>query len=387
MRLFRRRDAKGRAHGSWIAQFFDVDGRRHERSTHAHDRQAAEAIAREWERAAADPAVAAAQAATLIDALEALVAQRYESSVAGKGSADTVDFYRRKAGHLVRILGADYRLAKLTAAEVDRYVSLRRGEDVTDHTILKELTTLRAALRLAKRHGRWLGQVADVMPVSFGSGYVPRTRWVSLAELRSLLAELPPDRAARVAFMVATSAEWGATMRALRADVSADLAQVLVRGTKRPSRWRQVPVVLAEGRNLLAYAMQHAEGTDGRLFTPWVNHGRDLKAACVRAGIAAVSPNDLRRTTAMWHRAGGAPLELIAPLMGHVDTTMVQRVYGKLDPALLAQRLTAALACSGFAARPWNRWHRVDTLDTPPKLKRLRFPGETKPFLGTGGRN
>ncbi len=38
MRLFRRRDAKGRAHGSWIAQFFDVDGRRHERSTHAHDR-------------------------------------------------------------------------------------------------------------------------------------------------------------------------------------------------------------------------------------------------------------------------------------------------------------------------------------------------------------
>ncbi len=99
------------------------------------------------------------------------------------------------------------------------------------------------ALREMDR-SRWRGQIADIVPVSFGSGYVRRKRWVTMSEVQRLLATLTPDRAAREAF------------------------------------------------------------------------------------------------------------ELIAPLMGHVDTTMVQRVYGKLDPALLAQRLALAMACSGYAADP-----------------------------------
>ena len=77
MRLFRRKDPRGQPTGPWYAQWFDADGRRHEKSTRAFDRKAAETIARTWERAGADPASAAASEATLIDTLTALVQTRH----------------------------------------------------------------------------------------------------------------------------------------------------------------------------------------------------------------------------------------------------------------------------------------------------------------------
>jgi hypothetical protein len=54
------------------------------------------------------------------------------------------------------------------------------------------------------------------------------------------------DRAARVAFIVATSASWKETLLALRQDVTPDLSMALIRGTKRQSRFRTVPIVSEE---------------------------------------------------------------------------------------------------------------------------------------------
>jgi len=58
---------------------------------------------------------------------------------------------------------------------------------------------------------------------------------------------------------------------------------------------------------------------------------RDLRAACTKLKIPRCSPNDLRRTCATWLRAAGTPPHLIAPLMGHADSRMVERVYGRLE--------------------------------------------------------
>ena len=51
--------------------------------------------------------------------------------------------------------------------------------------------------------------------------------------------------------MVATSAEWGAVIRTRREDVSEDLAFVRIRGTKRKTRDRIVPIVTKDQRTLL----------------------------------------------------------------------------------------------------------------------------------------
>ncbi len=343
MRIFKRGS-------TWYAWVYDRDGRRQQRTTRCHDRQAAEAVARQWERDSADPDHAAASRATLSDALKLLLNDREEKALAGRGASSTVRFYKEKAGVLTRILETDENgkyspllLGRLQAADVDRFISARRRERVSEHTISKELVTLRGALKLARRARIWFGDPAAFLPVGFAPEYKPVKRFLSRDELRALLGALTGDHAACVAFMVATSAEWGAVERARREDVTADSCFVHVRGTKRATRDRHVPIVSDDQRALLAYALEHAQGEEGLLFLPWQNVRRDLRAACERLGIPSCSPNDLRRTCAKWLRAAGVAPHLLAPLLGHADSRMAERVYGRLEPAELAILLGESL--------------------------------------------
>src|SRR5215468_10336116 len=48
--------------------------------------------------------------------------------------------------------------------------------------------------------------------------------------------------------------------------------------------------------------------------------------------IDVVNDNDLRRTCLSWLRASGVAPHLLAPVAGHVDSRMVERVYGRLQP-------------------------------------------------------
>jgi integrase len=360
MRLVRRGE-------TWFAWFYQ-DGKRVRRSTRCRDRRAAEAVAREFERAAADPLHPSRQTATVGDAVTLLLTHREGEAAAGRRSAATVRFYREKAGHWTRVLGADFRLSKLTAADVDGYVNARRAEGFAENTIAKELVAMRAALKLAKRAGKWFGDVAAIFPVAFAPEYEPRRRVLSAPELYRLLEQLEPDRAARVAFLVATGARLGESDRARREDVerhegeTCDFARL--RGTKTAAARRTVPVVTPLARQLLKYALDHAGGDGGLLFRPWPKLHRDVLRACRRAGckatgcgikpsrrggcrrpecvaaaIAPFTPNDLRRTCATWLREAGTPVELVAPVLGHVDVRMALRVYARLDANELGQRI------------------------------------------------
>jgi site-specific recombinase XerD len=274
MRLYKR----GR---TWWAVYYQ-DGERVRQSTRCHDRKAAEVIAKQWEQDAANPADAAARVASVSDALKLLLDNREELATAGRRSPDTVSFYRKKAGHLVRLFELDeqgqyvpFPLARLRAWEVDQYISKRRAEKAGENTIYKELVTLRSALKLAKRKGIWAGDVDAVCPVAFAPEYEPRTRFLSPEELRRLIAQLTADRAARVAFIVATSANLRESELATRADVTEGLGRVHLRGTKTRYRKRTVPIVSPAAQALLRYALEHAQG-QAALFTPWSNVRRLL---------------------------------------------------------------------------------------------------------------
>lgn len=356
MRVFKR----GKVYHCYV---YDQHGERHKRSTHCHDKEAAERVARQLERDFADPDHAAARKATITQALQLLLSTRAEQVRAGRRSEATVKFYQDKAGHWVRLLehnqAGEYRpflLARLRPHVIDDFISQRRCERVSDHTISKELVTLRAALKLAKRAGLWRGEIDALFPVAFAPDYRPRERWLPFPEAQRLLAQLQPDHAARVAFILATSAGASEADRAERGDIAGELSSVLVRGTKRETRWRTLPVFTDWQRGLLRHALDHAAGADGRLFAPWGNVRHDLEAACVRAKIARCSPNDLRRTFAHWMRQARVPLELLAPLMGHATTKMLEKVYGKLDHGelvgLLQGWLTGGSRPPDFTALP-----------------------------------
>lgn len=367
----------------WQCAFYDHEGQLLRKSTRCSDKKAAEAKAREWERDAADPDSARKKATSLKDVMEALVLLRQEQAKAGRKSQATVTFYQQKAGQWLRVLehAGDGRaprqpfpLSRLSAAVIDAYISTRREDGVTESTIAKELVCLRAALKLAKRRGLWAGDIEAVMPVGFSPEYKPKERFLTHEELQKLLGSLSPDRAARVAFIVATSACWGETERARREDISAAEgrpSEVFLRGTKRELRRRTVPIVLEFQRSLLQHALKYAAGEKGALFCGWQNVRRDLHAACERVRISPCSPNDLRRTFATWMRGEEVSLELISPVMGHVDTRMMERVYGRLTPAMLATRIQAAARKVGQAE---------DSVNSPSK------PVETMALGATGGR-
>jgi integrase len=365
----------------WWTRVYDAHGQAQRVSTHCTDKAAAAIVARRLEREAANPHHAAQAQARLTDALDAVIALKEEEVGASKRRPATLTFYRSKAGHLVRLL--DVPMRALTPAAVDAYVSQRRSEDARDTTIQKELVVLSQALQLAKRRGLWVGDLAAVMPPSLAGDYQPRDRWLRPWELRALLEQLTPDRAARVAFAVATSANWSETDAAQRGDVGATLVQV--RGHKRVTRMRQVPVVMPWQRDLLAFTAKHAAGVEGALFLPWQNVNRDLRAACARATeatghpVAPVSTNDLRRTFGMWGRLSGQPLEYLAPMMGHATTTMLQRVYGRLTADHLA---VLATECDAGVPERLDTVDRMDSAAGGANEKPPVFPGVSGVLLG-----
>lgn len=107
------------------------------------------------------------------------------------------------------------------------------------------------------------------------------------------------------------------------------------------ARDRTVPTVLRWQSQLLAFALAHADGADGMMFSRWTNVRRDLAAACARASIAPATPNDLRRTCCHYLAASGASERAAAALMGHASSQMVRRVYGRLGDEEVAQHLRA----------------------------------------------
>jgi integrase len=69
-----------------------------------------------------------------------------------------------------------------------------------------------------------------------------------------------------------------------------------------------------------------------RALRPWANVRRDLADACENAEIERCSPIDLRRTYASSQVEAGVPLFRSAQAMGHKDTRMLERVYGRQTP-------------------------------------------------------
>jgi len=59
-----------------------------------------------------------------------------------------------RPGHAIRVFGEDFRLAELTPAALDRYISQRRGEGAGDGTIHKEGWTEAPSRPCAESHDR-----------------------------------------------------------------------------------------------------------------------------------------------------------------------------------------------------------------------------------------
>ena len=248
---------------------------------------------------------------------------------------------------MIRLFPA--RLAEVDAGTCERFLERRLAEGAAQTTVKKELRALGAVLRHARRAGLYTQDPEAVLP-ELEDTYRPRERTLAPWELVVLCNALPPERAAHVVFIVATGARWGESVRARREDVAGPA--VHLRGTKTKRAARSVPTP-APLRQALAWALERAPG-DTVLFSAWTSVRRDLDVACRHAGIARVTPDDLRRTFASWLRQWGVTTDLIAVAMGHTTSRMVERVYGRIGSAdlgrLLDERTAGLYLAEGSAA-------------------------------------
>jgi integrase/recombinase XerD len=368
-----------------------VKGVRERRTTECTDRKAAELVIQRWEREDADPRHRAAYQTTLRSALDRLITDRETVRSRAKG---TVQMYVDKASHVARVLGAETALAEIGAAEVDRFIDTRLAEGAARSTIGKELTALRAALKIAKRRGEFDKDVTDVMPIGWSNDYTPRKTFLTPEQVGALFDQLAIDhstraridgvqqrlrlhRVAHVAFILATGVRWEESVRAERQDVDTDAWSVAVRGTKTDLSEATISVSPL-GRALLRLALDNAPGgRTGRLFAPWASVRRDLAIACDRAKIPRVTPNDLRRTCASWFVQRGGSLFAASKILRHADTRMVSKVYAQLAGSDLRATLEREVGTTPIAVPMVcpTLTHSTESMDTTDTLT-TRLLGE-----------
>lgn len=382
---------------------FDASGARWDESTKQTDPKAAKLAARDLERRyTADPDWKTRSKLTLVFAMS--LVRDYQR--ASKKAANTVRATEYHARHLIEILGADTPLASITLDDTTSYLAKRVKQGASRHTVAKELTALTQAMRRAEKRGLYRPAHSPVhyIPDELGKVYKPRDRWLPRSEYAQLMTALTPntptrdqrvpkasrqraereDRRDYVAAWVHLGARKTELFDVLPGDYDDERRELRVRGTKTEGAGRLISVnveiapVLRRRCDPSRYTAAHlarltqlvekkstedgltkAESLElGRLdkpFRAWTDGSctRDLAVACKRAGIAPVTPNDLRRTFCSWMCQAGVPERLCAEMMGHEDTTMVRAVYGHFDrqgQASAVAKLVAPLVLVSTAA-------------------------------------
>lgn len=327
MRLYQRRKASGAV--VWWASWTE-GGRTIRRSTRCTTRAAAELVTARWERERIDPVYAASNEATLNSEWVTFIAECRADRLA----EGTLLMYRQKAGNLMRLLGAETRLAALDAAMVGGYVNARREEGAVDSTIYKEWITLRGILSSARHRRRFALDPAVLKPPRLVPNYVPRERWLSREEAAKLLGKLSPSRREVVAFVISTGARRKEWNRAIAGDIDRKAWTVHLHGTKTDASDRTIPVPSHFRQYLTAIEPP---------FRSWGNARRDLAVACKALGMKPVTWNDLRRTFASQLVEDGVAPHIVAKLLGHKSTAMVDRVYNRARMLQLGEQMEAQI--------------------------------------------
>lgn len=215
------------------------------------------------------------------------------------------------------------------------YLDRRVRDKVSDGTIRREVSALRAALAWAQREA-WI----DTAPyVEMPPRPAPRDRWLTKEEVDRLIRSASsPHMRLFVALAYHTAARAGAILDLEwdRVDLERKLITYDRPGRQATKKRRAVvpinTVALAELQSARMVAVSdHVIEFRGK---PVASIKTGFRAACRRAGIAECSPHVLRHSSATHLVMAGIPMIEIARMLG--DTVaMVEQVYGKHSPDFL----------------------------------------------------
>jgi integrase len=300
-------------------------GKRVRVSTKCTDRKAALAAATELQRNSAEPGRVHGRE-TVADALLAFVEAPVDRA------PTTRIAYEQRAIGLARILGG-VRLSDLSRAHLERYVAERKAGP---RTMTSELGMLRSALRLAKQRGRPVPDL-DLLTIPVPGSIEPKTRWLTQAELDALYPCLPAARADWVRVAVWTGARREEVNGLDWSDVDLVEGTIRIRGTKGKRKGRNASDRTIPLMEPFAEWLKQQPRHSGPIVKRWTTPTVTLENSCKRAGIARCTVHDFRRTFASRLKQKGVDSMIVAKLLGHTTSRLVDTTYGHLDIASLRE--------------------------------------------------
>lgn len=320
----------GRFHVEWWAE-----GRSHRVPCGTTSRAEAEAFLAQFIAGASTPAAPAATTISVI--LDGYLADRKERVAAYDTLEAAVAALQRHLGgllpeHVTKEVARLYRRQRHAEGYQVGPPDARRTKPVKDGTVIRELVTLRAAIRWAVS-AKWIP--ADAEPyIETPSTPPPRDRWLTREEATALLGSCGLFHVrVFVALALYTLARSGAILD-LRWDRVDLVRRTIDYGQGHGNKRRVVAPINDPLLETLQVARELA-------VSDWVVEfaGRQVgsiktgfAAACKRAGLKGVTPHILRHTGATWMAQDGVPMRDIAGLLGHGNTSTTERVYAKHHP-------------------------------------------------------
>jgi integrase len=343
--------------GTWT-MFATIDGRRYKRT--GKDKTAVRAKVAEVRRQIAAGEYEAPTAKRDRQRVAGTtVAAAVEEWLAGDMPArelapSTADRHRYSGAHVVRLLGP-IRIVDLSVRDVEGAFVKLANEGQSRASIVKVATTLSLVLRSAVRRGDLTRNVVTdaVIPAS-----APRTaarRSLAPDDARKLLGALRREPnglayALGLRLGLRPGEAWALHWRDLEAG-TVNVTRGIQRSGGRSSISDDLKTAaskrtIALPPDLAAWVEEHRStqrleriaatgwvddrlvftGPTGNLVDPALARSR-LVDICHRAGVDPIRPNELRHSCASLLSDEGVPNELIADLLGHTTTRMVDQTY------------------------------------------------------------
>lgn len=280
-----------------------------------------------------------------IPALEAEIVQ-------GTRSVDLRPFVAQWAAHMTNKRKPKAETASKYRTQVSRLITGERpflAKDFTRQRLSAFLGSLEGVTQPNRYHAalsRFAGFLVEkgvlasnpLDTVERASESDPRVYELDHGEVARLLDALPEQDRPWHALMVATGAEWCAIRDAKVRDFDPDALTFRARGTKTKHRDRVVMVRKGQAVGILRGHYRRLNALpDAPLFPRLGGHRSALERfqrVVAALGFKKMRIHDWRHVFAVQAVRDGLPYHIIAHQLGHSNTVMLQRVYGRFDVTL-----------------------------------------------------
>jgi len=309
----------GRLNGRFVVTWWGDDGKRRRYRLDAQSRTEAEGAALDLIRK---------ERAKAAGHTNAELWQLYREEKKGRRIATTMDFEWR----VMQAFFGHLRPDQVTIDLCRAYTAARRQMGKKDGTIWTELGHLRTVFVWAERRKL----IAFAPSVERPAKPAPKERWLTDAEIQRLLA-VPKEHHIHLAILLllGTAGRIGAILDLTWDRVDFDGGKINLRTAEIGPRKGRAVVPMNDGLRAALTVARGAALTDHVVEwagSPVASIKTGFRKACADAKLAGVTPHVLRHTAAVHLVAAGVPMQKVAQYLGHSNTFITERVYGRYAP-------------------------------------------------------